>query len=427
MIFKQTCQRRNNNSFSVSSIKESLQDVIYSLNFNEVSIIEETVVHKSRGQLLFASQFTLGKWIGVSRKTINKATGVLKRIGLLEVTRRPYNSNVYDVPGWFYNPTIQKVIWRAFSEIKKLSTKLSTPRVTVLDIKIKSSLLLVTYVTNLKHLLSLSGILRLAKKERVRKSKELLYIRPLYNLVSSIAKSFFIKNNGEGERMTHQSEEILLTNAIQSIRSIKLTRAGEACLRAFQPQAIMLADKRLSKKNDIDHPFKYFCKVCHSWHKEHNVDANNGAVTQYMAENNIPDGQAKFVQGAKPSILPEQLSFKGRTFRHDMGEIQRRTVPSKDFSEQMQPDVLEKVRQYHAKLRPSEYEQDETGELVRKESNSLTLEEELSLSKEERLVIIERLANHWDGKEASALRMKLGDKLVFELYSTLINRLVVGK
>jgi hypothetical protein len=130
----------------ISAAKAALTSVIYSLPRNSVKFLNIVIAYRALGRApnkkqdsydryLYASQKTIARWCGCCEKTINRAVYLFESLGMLEVSRYPYRTNSYSIPGWFYNWEIQQVLKKVFSSIQKLYTtnvrllRFSSPKV----------------------------------------------------------------------------------------------------------------------------------------------------------------------------------------------------------------------------------------------------------------------------------------------------------
>lgn len=117
----------------ISAAKAALTSVIYSLPQNSIKFLNIVISYRALGRApnrkmdsydryLYASQKTIARWCGCCEKTINRAVYLFESLGMLEVSRYPYQTNSYSIPGWFYNWEIQQVLKKVFLSIQKLST-----------------------------------------------------------------------------------------------------------------------------------------------------------------------------------------------------------------------------------------------------------------------------------------------------------------
>lgn len=121
-------------------IKASLQavtSIICSLTNSQRHSLNTVIAFAARKQELHASQQTIAKWGGFCRKTITRATILLESLGLINVERYKYQTNIYTLPGWFYTREVQEVLQPLLLPIRKLFTQ-NVPLLRFLSSKVES-------------------------------------------------------------------------------------------------------------------------------------------------------------------------------------------------------------------------------------------------------------------------------------------------
>lgn len=124
--------------FNLSNQCEALSAFMCSLSrevggVRKLSILDEVVRMKIRGQYFFKSQETVSQDHNVCRETINRDWADLMKNGLVYVMKRGYRETQITCLGqFFYIPKFKKILARWLPSLKELSTDLSPENVTPL-------------------------------------------------------------------------------------------------------------------------------------------------------------------------------------------------------------------------------------------------------------------------------------------------------
>lgn len=226
--------------------------------------------------------------------------------------------------------------------------------------------------------------------------------------------------------MTQNNHEIVIPTAILEVSAIDLTLAGQIELMQFSHEAINFANKRMLKTQQKDNPFAYFLKLCNIWHQDHNVDTAPQIVEAMQQKYGITKSELKLNSNGKNPDRGLEIPTKSE-FGSSIGkaEFTRKQVVMHHENKHTDEEYR-KIREYHQKLRPHEYVTTSDGDIEKKQPR-ITLEEELSLHLERRLVIIDKLTEDWSSCNGEAFRRTVGDKTAMALYSRLIVQLQTGE
>lgn len=216
--------------------------------------------------------------------------------------------------------------------------------------------------------------------------------------------------------------ELNIPSAILEIRSIDLTKHGQVKLMQFAIDAIREADKMMMKKPLVDNPYGYFTWYCNNWHKKNNTGTNWPVVESIYKEYEIDRHSPTIASKGRSKITLLSPSSHNQDIQTQ--ETPRR-VHERVFQNQHTSEEYKKIKEYHAKILPWEYERLEDSELERKPV-PITIEEELTLPLEDRQKLLHKIAEDWESNTGKGFRFIVGEKLALELYGKVYSQIEHG-
>jgi len=221
-----------------------------------------------RYKYVWASQATLGKWLateskpgGYGREWVNHCIGILRELGLIHSTRRPWITNAYGIPPYLKRPKIMQFLATLFPAFREALEKNFTRLTLVSGInkkilpKVDTLMGESTYEENkslyFRERGSPGGPGNINSFQKGDKSYKMTGNHPYTSRRDSMSDGVLVKGR--------------MSPIIISLKELNLTKWGQIRLSAYPDGALLYAKKNMRFVLAAKDPFSHFVSLCADW------------------------------------------------------------------------------------------------------------------------------------------------------------------
>lgn len=309
-------------------IKNILDNGFYFFNSwppRKIRLLDYFLWHSNNNPHIYFNQTTAAEYAGISRKTANEWILEFEQLGLVHSVYRHMRSCYYKVSRWFANPEVRNPdsgIGLIFNSLR--------------------------YQTIMRPMMLLSLLIApFASKVTQEKCIKLtnIYYQSI-NQSHSVLTPESVTTEASLIDLDQKRNEMLgnemIPAYVKAIKSLKLTKYGQACLSIFPQEVIQYADN-LTLKFQPKSPYDYFEKVCINRCAELRIMPKRERFTKIVELYNLPQGTPKLLSNTQqePSQQRESPRFENKPIVQPKQEHQQIYNKRDDFG---LGDVLTKTR-----------------------------------------------------------------------------------
>jgi len=219
---------------------------------------------------VFPGRTYLARAVGVSVSTVNRAFRLFERMGLIKRTSRSNRSNVFAFSPKLADEHVRFSLRPFFKALSVIPIALNLLLSPLRDNKQKNlSNCIVSDVLILKEDIYIY-------KNKAKANSESIHVRA--RVGEADFASIFKKENDMNE---FKREGSVIPDSVKKC-GLHLTPIGEADLARYPDEAIKYAIGQLSTAKGVSDPFRYVCKIAHSWCRDKVVKPDHAFANRHF-------------------------------------------------------------------------------------------------------------------------------------------------
>lgn len=292
------------NISSLSLENQQIITAIKDLTYAECRILDHIVSLSYSCKEIYPSYKYIAQRCGVTERTVQRACGKLRRLGLLKIAGKYKGTSRY-----FINPLILNACIR--EEIKYLLPSLilvfnkNSIKINSLQ-SVKCPTIRDSLFKKLKHKAEASTLPMLRHTTERQCTRARVY--------ESNQKSWSSMKQDEVYGSAEPTVDELVPAAAMRFKSLALTRAGQIALSAYPNDIIEKADKRLATAGGVEDPMGYVHKICIAECRERKIEPDWKKRATLLSFYSVSDNSLLY-ENYVPKVKKPSTYVAGQSFK----------------------------------------------------------------------------------------------------------------